>query len=110
MLGKSTDLKKRLNTYNSGNANDIEPVFILKVDDIDKVEKCVKVIVKEFQYRKYKEVYQVDINVLKMAVSRCDELMDGFKKYVERKKKREYSKSFKKLGNAEHGLFVYIDK
>ena len=114
-LGKSNDLKKRLNTYNSDNSdshsdNNIEPIFILKVDDIDKVERCVKNIIKDFQYRKYKEVYQIDINVLKMAISQCDELMNGFKKYISRTKKKEYKKSFKKLGDAEHGLFFYVDK
>ena len=30
-LGKTSDLKHRLNTYNSGNANDIEQLFRLKV-------------------------------------------------------------------------------
>ena len=35
-LGKTENLKNRLNTYNSGNANDVEPLFILPVNDIDK--------------------------------------------------------------------------
>ena len=30
-LGKSEDLKNRLNTYNSGNTNDVEPLFIIPV-------------------------------------------------------------------------------
>lgn len=109
-LGKSTDLKKRLNTYNSGNANDIEPLFILQVKDIDKVEQCVKTVVKQFQYRKYKEVYEIDIDVLKIVISNCDEFMDGLIKVIENKKKKEYSVPFKKLHTAEHGLYIYVHK
>ena len=45
-LGRSTNLKNRLKNYNSGNANDIEPLFILEVNDIEKVESCVKNLVK----------------------------------------------------------------
>lgn len=41
-LGKTSDLKNRLNTYNSGNANDVEPLFIIQVKDIDSVESYVK--------------------------------------------------------------------
>ena len=55
-LGKTEDLKKRLNTYNTGNANDIEPLFILPVNDVDNVETCIKKICKLYKYRKYKEV------------------------------------------------------
>jgi len=36
-LGKSNDLEKRLKTYNSGNANDVEILFELYVDDKDTV-------------------------------------------------------------------------
>jgi hypothetical protein len=32
--GNSEDMKKRLRTYNTGNANDIKPLFIMKVKDI----------------------------------------------------------------------------
>ena len=51
-IGNSDDMKKRLRTYNTGNANDITPLFVMKVDDIDGVEKCIKENAKQFQYRK----------------------------------------------------------
>jgi hypothetical protein len=38
-LGKTKDLKNRSNTYNSGNANDVEPEFIIPVHDIDATER-----------------------------------------------------------------------
>lgn len=45
-LGKTKDLKNRLKTYNSGNANDVEPEFIISVKDIDATEACVKGLLK----------------------------------------------------------------
>jgi phage anti-repressor protein len=75
-LGKTKNLKNRLNTYNTGNANDVEPVFILPVNDIDSVESCVKKACKTHQYRKYKEVYEIDIDVLKDVMSECNDFVN----------------------------------
>lgn len=36
-IGKTKDLSKRLKTYNTGNANDIEPEFVIPVVDINSV-------------------------------------------------------------------------
>lgn len=85
-LGKSTNLKNRLNTYNSGNANDIEPLFILPVNDIDNVESCIKKSCKLYQYRKYKEVYEIDINVLKdvMTNKMASKLKDKITKKMDK--------------------------
>ena len=104
-IGKTTNLRNRLNNYNSGNANDIEPIFILEVDDIDNVELCIKRTIKEFQYRKYKEIYEVDIDVLKQVMMRCDEFVNSMKKLVS--KKKEFKK-LDRLYDAENGLYLAI--
>ncbi len=109
-LGRTKNLKNRLKNYNSANANDIEPLFILEVNDIDKVEECVKTLVKDFKYRKYKEVYEVDLNVLKSAFFRCDELVSGFQKYFNQKKQRPIKQKFKDMKTNENGLYLYIDR
>ena len=80
-LGKTKDLKNRLNTYNSvftlqvsdqwGNANDIEPLFKLDVNNIQAVEDCVKGLVKSFQYRKHKEVYEIKFDTLAKLMKAC---------------------------------------
>jgi hypothetical protein len=41
-LGNSDDMKKRIRVYNTGNANNIEPLFVMKVDNIIMVEGCIK--------------------------------------------------------------------
>jgi len=41
---------------------------------IDKVEKCIKNLLSDFQYRKYKEIYKTDIDTIKTAFVSCDGL------------------------------------
>lgn len=53
-IGKTLNLTKRFTQYNSGNANNLEPLFVLEVSDITKVEKCIKNLLNEYQYRKKK--------------------------------------------------------
>ena len=108
-IGRSDDLKKRLKNYNSGNANDVEPLFILEVNDIEKVENCVKNIVKDFKYRKYKEVYELDIDILKNIMMRCDEFVNGFDVYFQRKNKSLTKKKFDDIKGGGN-FMIYISK
>ncbi len=75
-VGRTVDLKHRLNSYNGDKKNDIIPIFIYETNDVDTVEKCVKMYAKKFQYRKYKEVYKADINMLKELINDCAEFND----------------------------------
>ena len=72
-IGKTKDLRKRLNNYNGDKKDDIIPLYIYETDDIDKIENCIKTYTKEYQYRKYKEVYKIDINLLKELINDCGE-------------------------------------
>lgn len=71
-LGKTINSKTRFKSHNSPMANDIEVLFQYETDNIEQVESCVKVLMKKSQYRKYKEVYQVDLNILKKTITGCD--------------------------------------
>jgi hypothetical protein len=70
-IGKTKNLKKRLNSYNGDKKDDIIPIYIYETEDIDGVEYCIKKYTKEYQYRKYKEVYKIDINLLKELINDC---------------------------------------
>lgn len=109
-LGKSSNLKNRLKTYNSGNANNIEPVFILKVNDINTVENCVKSICKQLQYRKYKEVYEIDLEVLKKAIMSCDDLANSVSNAFKNMKKKEVKDKIERLKEEKNNHFIYVDK
>jgi phage anti-repressor protein len=109
-IGKTKDLKNRLKTYNSGNANSIEPVFILKVDDIEGVENCIKNACKKFQYRKYKEVYEINLEVLKIAIIKCEDLSNSMSKEFSKMKKEELKIKIKNMKGEEKKHYIYVDK
>lgn len=71
-IGRTKDLTKRLATYSTGTADGVEVLFKFRTDNHRAVEGCVKAWLKEYQYRKYKEVYQANINMIKRIISGCD--------------------------------------
>jgi len=71
-IGKTINSKNRFSKHNSPMANDLEILFNYETDNIDQVESCVKSYMKTAKYRKYKEIYQVDLSIIKKAVENCD--------------------------------------
>ena len=110
-LGKTENLKNRLNTYNSGNANDVEPLFILPVNDIDSVEFCVKKACKKHQYRKYKEVYEIDIDVLKEVISECNDFVNKLASLLNNKKeKKKFNAKISRMQLKQEKYFMLLSK
>jgi hypothetical protein len=110
-LGKTNNLKDRLNTYNTGTANNIEPLFILQVNDIDSVESCVKQACKKYQYRKYKEVYEIDVNVLKEVMSDCNEFVNKMAyKLQDKNEKKKLKSHISRMKKKIDKYFIYISK
>ena len=75
-IGKTKNLKNRLLKYNGDKKDDIVPIYLYETNDIDAVEECIKRYSKEYKYRKYKEVYKTDINMLKDLINDCGEFRD----------------------------------
>ena len=73
-IGKSKKFKNRLKSHNSSHHDDVELILIYETKDPDKIESCLKVMLKEKQYRKRKEIYQVDIDLIKQVLEKCDDL------------------------------------
>lgn len=110
-LGKTKDLRDRLNDYNIGNANDIEPLFIIPVDDIHNVEKCVKNTVKKHQYRKWKEVYEIDIEILKEIMEKCNDFVNEMAKFLKDKNDEKIiNNKISRMKNKNNKHFIYIFK
>jgi len=104
-LGRTDNLRNRFHTYNTGNANDVEPLFILKVNDIDTVEGCVKNFVRDHQYRKYREIYEIDINILKQIMVTCNDFVNSMKKYITTK---EGIKKMNRIKKTKNKLFMGV--
>jgi phage anti-repressor protein len=74
-IGKTKMFKNRLKTHNSSHVNNVDVIFVFETNDIDSVEKCLKLALKTKQFRKRKEFYQVDFDLLKELINDCDNLM-----------------------------------
>lgn len=73
-IGRTKDLAQRMRNYQSGLADDIDVLYVHRAENISGVEGCVKGWLKEKRYRKYKEVYQADITMIKDLISSCGKI------------------------------------
>jgi phage anti-repressor protein/predicted GIY-YIG superfamily endonuclease len=82
-IGKTKTFKNRLKTHNNSHVNNVDVIFIFETNDIDGVEKCLKLALKTKQYRKRKEFYEVDLDLLKELMKDCENLLlKGKKKSI----------------------------
>jgi len=79
----SNDLNSRFNTYNPGLGDRLIPDFFLPCDDPEKIEACVKSMIKDKIYRKNKEIYILNTDMLKYLISNCINLRKGMKSFKE---------------------------
>ena len=71
-LGKTENFKSRLRTHQSSHADNIKVIKVYKTKDINNVEKCLKQYLKVKQYKKYKEFYQVDVDIITNLFKVCN--------------------------------------
>jgi phage anti-repressor protein len=100
-LGISEDFKKRLLTHQSSHADNVEVKHIYKTSDVKGVERCLRSVLRERQYRKKKEFYQIDLESLKQIIENCGNSLLLVKK----------SKPIKSGGCSKEGnYYIYLDK
>ena len=73
-VGKTKKFKERIRTHNSSHIDNVYIVHIYETNYIDEVEKCLKNILSVKQYRKRKEFYQIDLDILKELIKTCDKM------------------------------------
>ena len=105
-LGKSKKFKKRLLSHNSSHSDDVEVALVFETEHITEVEGCLKSILKKHQYRKRKEIYQVNLDVLKEIMEGCDELVNR----LDKKKKKALNKTSRQKNNKSYNYFLYFHK
>jgi phage anti-repressor protein/predicted GIY-YIG superfamily endonuclease len=85
-IGRTQDLNRRIATYtDTGRADGVEVVFKFRTESHKATEACVKAMLRERQYRKYKEVYQADIDMIKDIIRKCDDVASYTRIYTSRK-------------------------
>jgi len=95
-IGKSKDFLQRMKQHNSSHADKIDVEFLFETDNFSEVEGCIKGIMKKYQYRKGKEVYEIGIDKLKQLTDGCDKLTKKFYKQME--------------GNTNNNVLLVIEK
>jgi len=96
-IGKTKKFKERIRTHNSSHVNNVDIVYIYETEYIDEVEKCLKNVLVSKQYKKRKEFYQIDLDILKELIKTCDSMS---------LKVRKSNKTIKQIG----GYFIMFDK
>lgn len=107
-LGRSADLSKRLQSHNSAKADNLEILYLYKTEDMKATEECAKAILKTKQYRKYKEIYEADIDTIKSAIEGCGSLVIKIQKQLARKG-RHNKLDTKKGGGLQKSYIVFCN-
>ena len=80
----------------------LELLFIYETDNIDQVESCIKALMKKAQYRKYKEIYRIDLDILKQTIKDCDAKINEINKNIDKiNKKQSGGKLISKINDNE---------
>jgi prophage antirepressor-like protein len=70
-IGYTDDLKKRLQTYNTGKANKLEYVYYKKTKCGKEIEICLKAMLNKYIYKSNKEFYVCDVNIIIKKILNC---------------------------------------
>jgi excinuclease UvrABC nuclease subunit len=67
-VGKTTNIRNRLRTYATGIDTHPDIKFIMLIDDPKKVELCIKLFLKDYEYKKGHEIYKINLDLIKNIV------------------------------------------
>ena len=99
-LGKTNDFKKRLQNYNSANSDKMEVVMVYETKCASEVENCVISQIKKYRYKKRKDFYEVNVDIIKEIINSCDKMTLKYKKRIEKSKQQN--------GGSINNLYLYI--
>ena len=104
-FGKTQDFVNRLTNYNSANSDKMQILFIFETKNTQQIEDCVISQIKQFRYKKRKDFYQIDINIIKQLINSCNQLTLKFKQKINKS-----NNTNNKIGGNSDNIFLYIHK
>ena len=107
-IGRTINSKKRFDSHNSPLANDLEIIMIYEADNIQQLELCVKTMMKKAQYRKYKEIYQVDLDIMKNVIKDCDVKLKEINDMIDKNKTQKGGKILQNNVTNNDKLYLLI--
>ena len=75
-------------------------MFKFRTDSHKETEGCIKLALKQHQLRKYKEVYQANIEMIKTIIEKCNDAVNYARIYTN-------AKADKKM---KGGYYIVLDK
>jgi hypothetical protein len=81
-LGRTGDVRKRLQSYATGKETHPDIKFIMIVNDDKKVENCSKMFLKIKRFKTNKELYKINLDYLKQTIYTCAKLDDELIKQI----------------------------
>ena len=82
--------------------------FFNETKDSKKIQDCVIAQIKPLRYKKRKDFYEIDINLLKYLINSCNQLTLKFKKNIDKLNIDKKGGAVK--DNINHNIFLYIAK
>lgn len=105
-FGKTQDFVNRLANYNSANSDKMQVLFIFETKNTQQIEDCVISQIKQFRYKKRKDFYQINIDIIKQLINSCNQLTLKFKHKIN----KSNNNTDNKLGGNSDNIFLYIHK
>jgi phage anti-repressor protein len=96
-LGMTNNFVRRMQSHQSAMADNVNVEYVLKTDHMKDVEACAKALLRGTTYRKYKEVYKADLDVIKKVLAGCDEISREIVSLPQKKRQKTF-------GGCAHGL------
>jgi len=85
-LGRTGDIRKRLQAYSTGKETHPDIKYILIVEDDKRVERCSKAFIRAQQYKGNRELYKLECDTLKKVIVGCAEIDKVFTDELARNK------------------------
>lgn len=70
-LGRTNNLKHRMQVYNTGSSDNIDLIYFEEVVEHKLIEKCIKHGLKDYVYRGKKEFYECSLLKIKNMIKEC---------------------------------------
>lgn len=82
-------------------------LFIFETKNTQQIEDCVISQIKQFRYKKRKDFYQINIDIIKQLINSCNQLTLKFKQKIY---KSDKTNNINKNGGSSENIFLYIHK
>ena len=82
-VGRTENIRKRLQSYSTGKDSHPDIKFIMIVEDDKQVENCVKLFEKSKQFKENKELYRENLDNIKKIINECAILSKNSKELLE---------------------------